>query len=175
MSSRESTRTWAGMVALPLVSALGLLISLAPVGLSATDMPMPDLVYLPIAVWLIRRPEAAPLLLVFAIGLAADLLRGGPLGIGVLGLIGAGELLRRMSEGLVRGPFMMEWLVAGGLFIGLLAFQCVALWLTFSPRPAFGLLWQHAAGTVLLYPLVAFALRPLTGPRGRASAERSLA
>ncbi|QDL90677.1 rod shape-determining protein MreD [Paroceanicella profunda] len=175
MSPRESTLTWISLVALPVVAALGLLVSLAPVGLSATDMPMPDLVFLPLAVWLVRRPEAAPLLVIFAIGLAADLLRGGPLGIGALGLLGVSELLRRMADGLVRGPFMIEWLVVGGLFIGLLAFQCIALWLTFSPRPAFGLLWQHAAGTVLLYPLIAFALRPLAGSRGRAAGLRSLA
>lgn len=82
---------------------LALSIELAP-GLGAT----PDLLFCVAAFWAIRRPRSAPAAAILALGLARDLLDGGPVGAGALGLLAATELLRAQGATLRRRSLLVE-------------------------------------------------------------------
>ncbi|HEU0222799.1 MAG TPA: rod shape-determining protein MreD [Paracoccaceae bacterium] len=160
--------TWSCRLGVLALSAFALMVALAPLGLGAEDLVMPDLVFLILAIWQIRRPEVVSLALVLLVSLVADLLRGAPLGLGTLALLGALEVLARLRDSLGRSPFLVEWLTVALVFAGMIAAQCLALWLTFTPRPALAALGQHVLGTALAYPLVLLVLRALF-PLGRAA------
>lgn len=167
MKARRDRHFWLLLAALPALCLMALLIALSPMGLAPRAFPMPDLVYVVLATWLVRRPDAAPLLMVFAIGVVSDLMRGAPLGIGTLCLLGIAELLRHLSPQIRRGPFVTECLLVMGLFTLKTGIECLALWLTFSPRPQAGQLVLYIAGTALLYPPVCLALTALFRLRTR--------
>lgn len=129
----------------------------------------PDVLYCLVIAWVIRRPASAPLWLVLALGLFADLMLSRPLGLGALGLVLAAELARARS-GLFQGaPFVLEWLAASLGFAALLAAMELLLRLTFTPAPGVTTLLSCLAATTLAYPLVVAALVWLLGlaaPRG---------
>ena len=114
-----------------------------------------------------RRPEAATLLAVFALGLARDLLTDTPVGIGALTLVAASEYLRLLSPVVARRGFAAEWAVAA-LFLALvLALQWLSVLLLLAHPPYLtdlGLQWM---GSVALYPLLALVLRGLFRIGGR--------
>ncbi|RMF40596.1 MAG: hypothetical protein D6754_02805 [Alphaproteobacteria bacterium] len=149
------------------VSALCLLLSLAPAGLAPAALPMPDLVTLVLLGWMIRRPEAVPLPLLLAVSLGAELLRGAPLGIGTLCLLAAAELMDRLRGWLGRNGFLAEWLLAALIVTAMSLMQCLALWISFGPLPPAMAVLSYTALTAALYPAVLFIQRlvlPLHAP-----------
>jgi len=51
-----------------------ILIEAAPAGVAALSLPSPDLLFCLVALWAVRAPKAAPILLLFALGLLRDFL-----------------------------------------------------------------------------------------------------
>ncbi|GIX14428.1 MAG: hypothetical protein KatS3mg118_2387 [Paracoccaceae bacterium] len=156
----------AGAAALALA---GLVAALVPMGIAPGSWPSPDLVFMLVVLLLMRRPRAMPAWMLVPLTLASDLLRGAPLGIATLVLIGAGGAIEARRERMARAGLLAEWLTAATLFLGALAAQLVALRLTFLPWPAAADLLAYAAGTVLAYPplrLVAGLVLPLGRERG---------
>ncbi len=140
-----------------LVAALGIIaihIPLVPVGQAGDRIANPDLLFCLLAAWIVRRPQAVPLLLVLALGLGADLLLGRPPGPGVLGLVLATEHLRHRRP----GSFLAEWLRAALLFAAILAGTAALLALSLAPLPGGEALARHWLATAIAYPMVAAAL-----------------
>jgi rod shape-determining protein MreD len=141
-----------------LVAALGVVaihVPLVPVDHAADRVANPDMLFCLLAAWTIRRPDAVPLLLVLALGLAADLLLGRPPGPGALGLVLATEYLRgRRPSGFAR-----EFARAALLFAAMLAATSLLLVLTLAPGPGLEALARHWFATVLAYPVVAGLLQ----------------
>ena len=135
----------------------------APMGLAADARPSPDIVFCIVACWSLRRPAAAALPVVFALGLARDLLTDVPTGIGALSLVLASEYLRLFSPLLARRNFATEW-AAIALFLALsLALQWLTVLILLAHPPYLsdlGLQWALSIG---IYPLVALLLRGLFG------------
>ena len=102
--------------ALTLAGLGAVLLEAAPAGIAPLSLPSPDLLFCLVAVWAVRAPEAAPILLVFALGLVRDFLTDLPPGLGALSLVAAGEALKARAGALARQPFAVEWLwvAAGG-------------------------------------------------------------
>lgn len=127
----------------------------------------PDLVFALVCAWVLRRPAAAPLWAVLALGLGADLLLDRPLGLGALGLLVAAEVLRGNAGVLRSGPFLMEWLAVAALALAWAVGAHVALKLVFLDGPGLGPLLREALATALAYPLVVLALAFGLGMRSR--------
>jgi rod shape-determining protein MreD len=67
---------------IPVLSGfLGVIVSSIPISLTGGLIPPPLLALMPIYFWLLVRPDLMPAGAVFAIGLAEDILSGGPPGI----------------------------------------------------------------------------------------------
>ena len=108
--------------------------------------------------WSLFRPASMPPPLVFALGVLADLLGYGPVGIGLLVLLIAHGLAMLWRYELTRQGFLVVWLVfvAVAAGAGTLQWALNAL-LTFRLLPPAPVLFQ-AALAAGLYPLLAVAL-----------------
>lgn len=141
------------------LSLVAVSIESAPLGLHADAWPSPDLVFCIVAYWSLRRPEAAPLIAVFGLGLARDLLTDNPVGGGALTLVLASEALKRAARPLSRRGVAAEWLAVAGAFAAMLIAQWLMVLLLLAHPPyliEFGRQWLI---TLALYPLLAGIFR----------------
>lgn len=147
------------MALLAAFAVLAVALEAAPVGLTATARPSPDLVFCVVAYFAVRRPSATPALLVFAIGLFRDLMTDVPPGLGAVSLVAAAEILRARAQPLSRQPIASEWGTIACVAVGMLAMQWLVLLLSFAQPPYLvDLGWQWFY-TVLCHPLVSLILR----------------
>ena len=122
---------------------------------------------------MLRVPSAAPLLLVFALGLARDLLTDLPVGLGALALVFAAEWLKARRFGLARQPFVFEWLAVAlaAAAMGMALWLAVAL--SLAKPPFLSMLAEHYGATLAVYPLTVFlcgwvfGIRPQREARGQ--------
>lgn len=142
-------------------------VAMVPVSHAADRIALPDLLFCLVLAWVVRRPATAPLGLVLAAGLAADILLARPPGLGALGLVLASEAIRARRGWLSR-HVLAEWLAAGLAFALVLAATAALLAVSLAPGPGVGALAAHWLATAAAYPLVAAALA-LAG-RGRSRA-----
>ncbi|MGF1500701.1 MAG: rod shape-determining protein MreD [Paracoccaceae bacterium] len=156
---------------------LAVAVEAAPVGLGALSIPSPDLLFCVLAVWAVREPKAAPVLLVFAVGLMRDFLADLPAGLGALGLVLAIETLKAQRARLARQPFVVEWIVAALVALAMALMLWVGMVISLAQPPYAALLAQQYAVTMAAYPLVAlllrlaFGLRSQIAPGARAAGE----
>jgi len=139
-------------------TALLLLLTAAPLGLSGQAELQYALVLGCVFFWSLFRPASLPPLLVFGLGVLTDLLDYSPIGVGVLILLivhGLAMLWRRV---LSRQGFLLVWLAFVAAAAGAAALQwALTSLLTFRLLPAGPAVFQSllAAG---LYPLLAVTL-----------------
>ncbi len=108
--------------------------------------------------WSLFRPASMPPSLVFVLGLLADLLGYGPIGVGVLILLIVHGLAMLWRRDLARQSFLMVWLVFVAVAAGAAALQWgLTSLMTFRLLPAGPALFE-AALSAGLYPLLAVAL-----------------
>lgn len=154
-----NTSRVARLVLLLTLGLLAIFAEAAPLGHAAGARPSPDLLFLVIAYFSIRRPGTALVLAVFALGLARDLLTDTPVGIAALALVGASEALKSLAPSLRRASFMAEVLAIAVALAGTLVVQWLAVVLTFLPPPPLIVLIQQWGITVAIYPVLALVLR----------------
>lgn len=149
----------AGMAALTALAWLALAAELAPLARGAWPLPGPDAVFCVAAFWVVRRPAEAPAFALFLLGLARDLVTGGPLGAGALGLLAATEVLRRNGAALRRRSFAVEWAAVAAAGALALALPAALVAASFAAAPEAGALAARAAATALAYAPLALLLR----------------
>ncbi|MEM0988444.1 MAG: rod shape-determining protein MreD [Pseudomonadota bacterium] len=131
----------------------------APLGLSPSASPSPDLLLCIVCYWSARRPDATPLLAVFLLGLARDLVTDMPVGAGALALVIVSEGIKTWRHQLARAGFFAEWLAAA-----LAAFVATALpWLlvliTLAQPPYLTDVGNQILHTIAAYPIVMLLMR----------------
>jgi rod shape-determining protein MreD len=132
---------------------------MAPVGGWLGGWSGPDLLFCVVALWTLRRPALTPAAVVLLLGLSRDLLSGGPVGAGALGLLLATEALRARAPVRRRGGFAAECLAASLAAIVALGAPWALLTVTLAPTPPIVALADRLGATVAAYPIVALALR----------------
>lgn len=151
-----------GMVRMALLAACGLLavfIEAAPLGLTATARPSPDLLFCILAIWALRRPDTVPVLLVFALGLTRDLLTDLPPGLGAVTLVFAIEALKLRRAPLARQGFIVELLLIATVFAAMLAGQWLGVLVALAQPPYLILILQQYTVTLLVYPVLVALIR----------------
>lgn len=141
------------------LSFLAVSIESAPLGLHADAWPSPDLVFCIVAYWSLRRPDAVPLIAVFALGLGRDLLTDAPVGGGALSLVFASETLKATARPLARRGIATEWLAVAGAFAAVLIAQWLMVLLVLAHPPYLVDLGRQWLITLALYPLLAGVFR----------------
>lgn len=154
-----SPARWFRMVLLAGLGVLAIYIEAAPLGLAPGARPSPDLLLCVVAYWAVRRPGSSPMLLVFLLGLARDLLTDVPVGAGALSLVLVAETLKARRRLLARSAFPVEWLA-----VSLAAFCAAAMnWglvlLTLAQPPYLSDIGAQVLFTAMVYPFVVIVLR----------------
>ena len=148
---------------LAVLGILAIALEAAPLELAASARPSPDILLGVVALWTLRRPALAPVLLVFGLGLVRDLLTDLPVGLGALSLVLVAEALRRIASRPQTLGLLRETALVGAAVIAMTAAQSLVLAALFVPRPPLFLLAEQAAFTVLLFPILGLAARWLLG------------
>lgn len=145
---------WLALALLAFVCIYASLIPLAPGGALAA----PDLLYCLFAACVYRRRAPAPIWLLAALGLLADLMLARPVGLGALTFVLAIEALRRAAPLVRGGPFALEWLAVGLGFALQLAIISVMMRLSFLEGPSVEVMLRYGVATMIAYPMVCLAL-----------------
>lgn len=139
-------------------TALALLVTAAPLRLPGQPELQAALALGMVFFWSLYRPESLPPLAVFLLGLLADLLGFGPIGVQVLVLLIAHGLAMSWRHTLTRQGFVQVWLAYLAVAAGAAALQWAAsALLSWRLLPAVPALFEAvlAAG---LYPVLALPL-----------------
>lgn len=152
-----------GMALLALMGLVAVYLEAAPLGLAADARPSPDLLFLVVAYWSVRRPGTAALPVVFGLGLMRDLLTDTPVGLGALSLVLAAEYLKAIGPALARWRFVAEWLIVGLTMAAMLLLQWLGVLLLLAHPPYLSDLGLQCLLSLALYPALALVLRWLFG------------
>lgn len=153
---------------------LAILIELSPLNEEASTMPAPDLLFCIAAFLVLRRPSATPAFLIVILGLARDLLGGGPVGLGALALVASIEGLRALGEFLSRHNFLFELGAVAAFSLLLVSLQTFGLLVTFSAVPPIDQLVLRVLGTIGAYLWVFVFFRWILRVRGEFAVDSRL-
>lgn len=148
----------AGIAVMLVMGMSALFLEAAPLGLAADAQPSPDLVFLVIAFWSLRRPEIAALLAVYGLGLARDLLTDTPVGMGALTLVLASGYLKSMGPALARWRFVAEWVVVAMTLLTVLMVQWLAVLVLLAHPPYLYDLALQWLISIAIYPMLVLVL-----------------
>ena len=152
---------WLPPPLLGLAAVYAALLPIAPGSGAAT----PDLLYCLVFAWIVRAPRGAPVLVVLALGLFADLMLSRPPGLGALGLLAVSELVRGARGAPRDWAFLREWLFAALAFALMIGAMTLLLALSLAAPPSLGALLWHVVATIVAYPFVAGLVGWLLGGR----------
>ncbi|RED18300.1 rod shape-determining protein MreD [Pontivivens insulae] len=138
-------------------------IAMIPFVPALPSITSPDLLAALCCFWVMRRPETAPLPVIFLLGLAADLLLMRPVGLGALVLVLMTEALRTQVVALRDVSRFVEWMIFAAFFTLATLGMLGVIWVTFAEVPPLGAMAQRIVLTVACYPLVGVVVRVLFG------------
>jgi rod shape-determining protein MreD len=157
MADFADPRIWLKRGVFVLVSAVILMLHMVPLDLRPAQWAAPDLMLAMVCVWVARRPDYVPVLLIAAVFFLADLLLQRPPGLWTALVILLTEAIRNRHRELRSMPFLAEWgFVTLGLIVITLANRFV-LAIVLTPQAPLGLTLMQLGGTILIYPVVVFA------------------
>lgn len=148
-----------GLVVLVFLGMAAIFLEAAPFGVGPMARPSPDLLLCVVAYWSLRRPDAAPMLAIFVLGLLRDLLTDVPVGAGALILVVVSEVLKNARRTLHRGGFGAEWAAITGAAFASTAALWAVVFLTLAQPPYLSSLFYQCLFTALAYPAVVLVFR----------------
>ncbi len=123
----------------------------------------PDMILCVVLVWVSRRPDLLPGILVAALMLLTDLLFQRPPGLWAALVLILTEMLRARAVAMRALPFPVEW---AGIAVGIVAITLInrtILSLTVTPQASFALVLSQMVSTILIYPLIVLAASLIFG------------
>lgn len=136
----------------------GAVLEAMPDWLYPYDWPGADVLLVLTIVWVLRRPDFAPILLIGAVFLLDDLLSYRPPGLWTALVLIATEFLRARESGTRDLPFWGEWAMVGAVMLAMVVANRLILALFLVPQVALGLDLILLATNILLYPVIALAM-----------------
>ncbi|MEM9435863.1 MAG: rod shape-determining protein MreD [Pseudomonadota bacterium] len=155
MGSTATGYIWAMRALYAMLMILILFLQLLPLETTPRGWAAPDFLLCLTMVWVARRPELAPIWLVAALFLLADLLLQRPPGLWAALALVATEVLRARASDLRETVFAFEWLMVSAI---LLCFYVALMicWAVMVPYDiSNSLLALQLLLTILLYPALA--------------------
>lgn len=153
------------------IAAVILFLRLLPLSPGTGGLPGPDIFLALTLAWVLRRPDYVPAALIVAVILLEDLMFMRPPGLWPLMVLLGTEFLRRREQALRDLPFMLEWLVIGGVLAAMFLGNRAVLALVMVPQPGLGQDLLRLLATLAAYPVVVAASRLAFGLRRAAPGE----
>jgi rod shape-determining protein MreD len=139
------------------VTLLLVLFALLPLHIADLSPIVPALSLIGVFFWSVHRPDLMPIWAVFLIGLVQDVLTGGIIGPGIIGLLVAHALVVWQHRFFLAASFAVIWfafmLVAAAALAVTWLLTCVAMVTLLDPDPVF---FQYLV-TLAFYPCLAWA------------------
>jgi rod shape-determining protein MreD len=139
------------------VILLLVLVSLVPLRMAELSPISPALALIGVFFWSVHRPDLMPIWAVFVIGLAQDILTGGVIGPGIIGLLVAHALVVWQHRFFLAASFAVIWcafmLVAAAALAVTWLLTCIGMMTYVDPASVF---FQYLI-TLAFYPCLAWA------------------
>lgn len=136
------------------LAAVLLFTRLLPLSTMPTSWPGPDVLLCLAFVWVLRRPDFLPVMVIAGIFLIEDMLLMRPPGLWTLFVLFATEFLRDRSSQTRDLPFLVEWAMVSGVMLAMLLSYRLTLALFMVPQTGLGLTLMQLLASVAAYPLV---------------------
>ena len=157
-------RLWKITVFLILVATVALA-QLLPLSREAGALPGPDLLFLVIAVYAMRRPRMIPTVIYLVVLLLADILLTRPLGLHAALTLVAVEMMRRRAAQQPAMPFAREWIIVATAATGVMLLEVVIQGVFLVPQASLGLALIQLIVTASIYPVVVLVIAEPFGLR----------
>lgn len=171
MADAIITRRWRYRVLFFVACGVIMFFQLLPIDIGPGGLPGPDWMLLLGCAFVTRRPDYVPVWLAAVVYLLADVMFLRPLGlwaaITVLGL----EFLRARQAVSRELPFMVEWVMLGGVIVAMTLANALILAVFVVSQPPLGLSLIQMIATILAYPLVVLFSSKVLGLRKMAPGE----
>lgn len=171
MAEPLRTGVWSHRALYVAIAGVLLFVRLLPLGSLAGQWPGPDLLLCLTLVWVLRRPDYVPALLIALVVLLEDLLLMRPPGLWAALVVLAAEFLRSRAALTRELGFAVEWLMVAGVVIAAVMGYRLVLSLVMLPQAGLGQVLVQALATILCYPAVVVASRIAFGVRKPATGE----
>ena len=155
MAEIVAPRNWAGRATFLAIALAIMFVQLLPLQTLPPNWAGPDLLLAMTVVWVSRRPDHVPLVLVAGLFLLVDLLLQRPPGLMAALVLILTEFLRARTAGFRSLAFGLDWgTVAIGIIAVTLANRFVMM-IVMLPQAPLGLTLTQMVLTILSYPVVA--------------------
>ena len=114
-------------------------------------------------VWVQRRPDFIPAVLIAAIFLLDDLMAIRPPGLWALIVLLGTEFLRSRETATRDLPFWAEWMMVSGVIVAMTLAYRMVLSLLMIPQAGLGPALVYMLATIAIYPLVAGVMQVVFG------------
>ncbi len=142
-----------------------------PLGAQPVSVPGPDLLLCLTFVWVLRRPDYVPAVLIAVVFLLEDMLMQRPPGLWAAIVLLGSEFLRG-RESLARElPFGVEWAMVSAVLLMMMLADRLVLAIVMTPQPFFAPAFLQVLLTILAYPGVVLLSKLMLGVRKAATGE----
>lgn len=155
MAEIASPRNWPGRATFLAIALVILFVQLLPLQTLPPDWAGPDILLAMTVVWVSRRPDHVPMLLIAGLFFLVDLLLQRPPGLMAALVLILTEFLRARTSGFRSVAFGLEW---GTVAMGILAVTLAnrfAMMIVMLPQAPLRLTLGQMVLTILAYPVVA--------------------
>ncbi len=143
--------------AVPSIVALGfVLVGIVPWPLPGLTSVAPLFGLIAVHYWTVHRPAVMPVAAAFLLGVAHDVLGGGPVGLNALVLVATHAVISAQRRHLARRPFIVDWCGFAMVAAGAVALAWLAASLYLGQLLAAGPLIVQYLLTVFAYPAFAW-------------------
>ncbi len=165
MAEIATSRNWTGRATFLAIALVMVFVQLLPLQTVPPNWAGPDLLLAMTVVWVSRRPDHVPLVLIAGLFLLVDLLLQRPPGLMAALVLILTEFLRARTAGFRSVAFGLEWgTVAMGIIAVTLANRFVIM-IVMLPQAPLGLTLGQMVLTILAYPVVAALAFAILGIR----------
>jgi rod shape-determining protein MreD len=171
MAESVPTTVWAFRGLYALLAAVLLFVRLLPLGSVAGGWPGPDLLMCVTFVWVLRRPDYVPALLIAVIVLIEDFLMMRPPGLWAALMVLAAEFLRNRAALTRELSFVLEWLLVSGIMTAVTMANRMVLAITMLDQVSLGQTMVQLVASILCYPVVVAVSALAFGVRKPAAGE----
>ncbi|MGB7268090.1 MAG: rod shape-determining protein MreD [Albidovulum sp.] len=153
------------------IAAIIIFFRILPLSTLPPRWPGPELLLCLTVVWVLRRPDYVPALLIAGVFLIDDLLALRPPGLWALIVLLGTEFLRSRENSTRDLPFFAEWMMAGGVIAVMTLANSFVHFLFMIPQASFAQVSVQLVATLMAYPFLALAMQLAFGLRRAATGE----
>lgn len=171
MAEGATTQVWIRRGVFLGLAVLVIIIQLLPLNIQPARWAGPDVLLAITLVWVARRPEYLPVLVIAGVFLLADLLFQRAPGLWAALVVLLSEAIRKRSRDFRSMPVIAEWSTVAIGIVGITLLNRLVLGIVMTPQPPLGMVLIQMLSTIIIYPPVAIFAHWIFGIRRRTPGE----